>query len=80
VCYVVCKTISILEHTVLTTLYFAGVKNTDNASGPLIPGCVGWFFESVVERILNSGCQLKIVVGFKFYSSGCTSYPGCFCS
>jgi hypothetical protein len=42
----------------------------------LIPGCVGWFFESVVGWILDSGCLLKMVVGFKFNSSGCTSYPG----
>jgi hypothetical protein len=47
------------------------------APGPLIPGCVGWFFESVVGRILDSGCRLKMVVGFEFYSSGCTSYPDC---
>jgi hypothetical protein len=47
------------------------------APGPLIPGCVGWFFESVVRRILDSSCRLKAVVGFKFYSLGCTSYPGC---
>jgi hypothetical protein len=42
----------------------------------LIPGCVGWFFESVVGWILDSGCLLKMVVGFKFNSSGCTSCPG----
>jgi hypothetical protein len=40
----------------------------------LIVGCVGWFFESVVGRILNSGYRFKMVVGFKFYLSGCTSY------
>jgi hypothetical protein len=40
----------------------------------LIVGCVGWFFESVVGRILDSGCRLKTVVGFEFYLSGCTSY------
>jgi hypothetical protein len=34
----------------------------------------GWFFESVVGRILDSGCRLKTVVGFEFYLSGCTSY------
>jgi hypothetical protein len=33
----------------------------------LIVGCVGWFLESVVRRILNSGCRLKTVVGFEFY-------------
>jgi hypothetical protein len=33
----------------------------------LIVGCVGWFLESVVRRILNSGCQLKMLVGFEFY-------------
>jgi hypothetical protein len=38
------------------------------------PSCVGWFFESVVGRILNSSYLLK---GFEFYSSGCTSYPSC---
>jgi hypothetical protein len=47
------------------------------APGPLILGCVSWFFESVVGQILDSGCRLKMVVGFKFYLSGCTSYPGC---
>ena len=40
----------------------------------LIVGCVGWFLESVVGRILDSGCQLKTVVGFEFYLPGCTSY------
>jgi hypothetical protein len=40
----------------------------------LIVGCVGWFFESVVGRILDSSCRLKTVVGFEFYLSGCTSY------
>jgi hypothetical protein len=40
----------------------------------LIVGCVGWFFESVVGRILDSGCWLKTVVGFECYLSGCTSY------
>jgi hypothetical protein len=40
----------------------------------LIVGCVGWFFESVVGRILDSGCRLKTVVGFEFYLPGCTSY------
>lgn len=33
----------------------------------LIVGCVGWFLESVVGRILDSGCRLKTVVGFEFY-------------
>jgi hypothetical protein len=47
------------------------------ALDPLILGCVGCFFESVVRRLLNSGCRLKTVVGFEFYSSGCTSYPYC---
>jgi hypothetical protein len=45
------------------------------APGQLIPDCVGWFFESVVGRIIDSGCRLKKVVGFEFYSSSCTSYP-----
>jgi hypothetical protein len=40
----------------------------------LIVGCVGWFFESVVGRILDSGYRLKTVVGFEFYLSGCISY------
>jgi hypothetical protein len=40
----------------------------------LIVGCVDWFFESVVGQILDSGCWLKMVVGFEFYLSGCTSY------
>jgi hypothetical protein len=40
----------------------------------LIPGCVGWFFESVVGRILDSGCQFKIVFDFEFYLPGCSSY------
>jgi hypothetical protein len=31
----------------------------------------------VVGRILDLGCRLKMVVGFKFYSSGYTSYLGC---
>jgi hypothetical protein len=44
------------------------------APGPLIPGCVGWYFESVVGQILDSGYRLK---GFEFNSSCCTSYPGC---
>jgi hypothetical protein len=30
VCFVVHKTISKLEHVILTTLYFAGVENTDS--------------------------------------------------
>jgi hypothetical protein len=47
------------------------------APNPLIPSCVGWFFESVVGLILDLGCQLKMVVDFEFYSAGCTSYPGC---
>jgi hypothetical protein len=34
-----------------------------------------WFFESMVERILNSSCRLKMVIDFEFYSSGYTSYP-----
>jgi hypothetical protein len=34
-----------------------------SAPGPLIIGCVGWFFKSVVGRILDSGCQLKVLVG-----------------
>jgi hypothetical protein len=42
----------------------------------LIRGCVGWFLETVVAQILNLGCRLKMVVGFEFYSSGCTSYLG----
>jgi hypothetical protein len=29
VCFVVCKTTSKLKHVMLTTLYIAGVKNTD---------------------------------------------------
>jgi hypothetical protein len=48
-----------------------------SAPGPLIPGCVGWFFESVVWQILNSGCWLKTVVDFEFYLSCYTSYPAC---
>jgi hypothetical protein len=47
-------------------------------SSPLISGCVDWFFESVVGWILNSGCRLKMMVDFEFYSLGCTSYFGCF--
>ena len=38
-------------------------------------GCVGWFFESVIGRILGSGCRIEMVVGSLFVSSGCTSYP-----
>jgi hypothetical protein len=30
VCFVVCKTISELEHAILITLYFAGAENTNN--------------------------------------------------
>jgi hypothetical protein len=33
-----------------------------------------WFLESVVGRVLDSGCRLKTVVGFEFYLPGCTSY------
>ena len=40
-------------------------------------GCVGWFFESVVGRILGSGCRIETVVGSLCVSSGCTSYPRC---
>jgi hypothetical protein len=40
----------------------------------LIVSCVGWFFESVVGRILDLGCRLKTVVSFEFYLLGCTSY------
>jgi hypothetical protein len=29
-CFVVCRTTSKLEHTILTTLYFAGVENTNS--------------------------------------------------
>jgi hypothetical protein len=47
------------------------------APGPLIPCCLDWFFESVVGRILDSGCWLNMVVGFEFYSPCCTSYLGC---
>jgi hypothetical protein len=47
------------------------------APGLLIPGCVSWFFESVVGQILDTGCWLKTVIGFEFYSPGCISYPGC---
>jgi hypothetical protein len=43
----------------------------------MILGCVSWLFESVVGGILDSGCRLKTVVDFEFYSSDCTSYPGC---
>jgi len=38
-------------------------------------GCVGWFFESVIGRILASGCRIETVVGSLCVSSGCTSYP-----
>ena len=38
-------------------------------------GCVGWFFESVIGRILGSGCRIETVVGSLCVSSGCTSYP-----
>jgi len=38
-------------------------------------GCVGWFFESVIGRILGSGCRIEMVVGSLCVSSGCTSYP-----
>jgi hypothetical protein len=40
----------------------------------LIVSCVGWFFEIVVGRILDSGYRLKTVVGFEFYLLGCMSY------
>jgi hypothetical protein len=43
----------------------------------LILGCVGWFFESVIGHVLDSGCQLKTVVCFEFCLPGCTSYPDC---
>ena len=38
-------------------------------------GYVGWFFESVIGRILGSGCRIETVVGSLCVSSGCTSYP-----
>ena len=38
-------------------------------------GCIGWFFESVIGRILGSGCCIETVVGSLCVSSGCTSYP-----
>jgi hypothetical protein len=37
-------------------------------------GCVGWFLESVIGRILDSGCRIEKVVGFLCLSSGCTTY------
>ena len=40
----------------------------------LIVGYVGWFFENVVGRILDSCCRLKKVVGFEFYLLGGSSY------
>jgi hypothetical protein len=43
----------------------------------LIPGCVDWFFESVVGQILDSDYWLNTVVGFEFYWPGFTSYLGC---
>jgi hypothetical protein len=33
------------------------------ALGTLCSGCVGWFFESVIGRILDSGCRIETVVG-----------------
>jgi hypothetical protein len=33
VCFIVHKTISELEHAILTTLYFAGVENIDRIGG-----------------------------------------------
>ena len=37
-------------------------------------GCVDWFFESVVGRIIGSGYHRETVVGSLWMSSGCTSY------
>jgi hypothetical protein len=36
--------------------------------------CVGWLFESVIGRILDSGCRIETVVGFLCVSSDCTTY------
>ena len=41
----------------------------------LLPGCVGRFLESVIGRILGSGCRIETVVSSLCVSSGCTSYP-----
>jgi hypothetical protein len=45
------------------------------APGTLCSGCVCWFFESVIGRILDSGCCIRTVVGFLCVSSDCTTYP-----
>ena len=53
--------------------FSCGIKEAVASSAPilcswlLIPGCAGWFFESVVGRIFDSMCWLRTVVGFEFY-------------
>jgi hypothetical protein len=36
-------------------------------------GCVGWFFECGIGRILDSRCRIETVVRFLCMSSGCTT-------
>jgi hypothetical protein len=45
------------------------------APGTSCSSCVGWFFENVIGRILDSGCRIETVVGFLCVLSGCTTYP-----
>jgi hypothetical protein len=44
------------------------------APGTSCSCCIGWFFESVIGRILDSGYRIETVVGFLCVSSGCTTY------
>jgi hypothetical protein len=50
VCSIVCKTISELEYVILTTLFLADAKNTDNLS-------------AVVACISNSDRQIDLTEG-----------------
>jgi hypothetical protein len=45
------------------------------APGTSCSGCVGWFFETVIGRILDLGCRIETVVGFLCMLLGCTTYP-----
>ena len=50
-------------------------QHSIRAPATLSAGCVSWFFEIVIGRILGSGCRIDTVVGSLCVSSGCTSYP-----
>ena len=50
-------------------------QHSIRAPATLSAGCVSWFFEIVIGRILGSGCRIETVVGSLCVSSSCTSYP-----